>query len=149
MYSYASTLQPGEYTYVQLSAQIQDSTKIAEDYSLTLTGKSDNLSKIRRIPCTTELKLNYKSGWWTYNYMYAYVTNNTNEPLFGIKIVFALLDAEGNILFVASDDLYSNRALTPGSTMIFREDISSAFMDYFKAKGFEPLRVDAIAYVEE
>lgn len=149
MYSYASTLQAGEYTYVQLSAKIEDTTIIASDYSLTLTGKSNNSSTIKRLPCTTELKLNVTSGWWTYNYMYAYVTNNTSEPVFGIKIVFAHLDAEGNILYVDSDDLYSDRALTPGSTMIFRQDISSSFMEYFKTNGFEPFRVDAIAYVEE
>ena len=149
MYSYASILQPGEYTYVQLSSQIEDKTKTASDYSLTITGKSDNSSKIKRLPCTTELELKVTTGWWTYNYMYAYVTNDTSEPLFGIEIVFALLDAEGNILYVTSDDLYSNRALAPGSTMIFRADISSAFMEYFKTKGFEPLRVDAIAYAQE
>lgn len=144
MYSFASNLRPGEYTYVRLAAQIKDETETVGDYSLTVTGKSDN-TIMQRFPCTTDLALNFISGYWTHNYMYASVTNNTTETIFGIRVVFALLDADGNILDIDSDG--SDIGLAPGSTMVFRKEISSPAMDYFTANGFQPTKVDAVAYL--
>jgi hypothetical protein len=88
-----------------------------------------------RLPVETDLQLNIKSGWWTYNYMYVTITNNTSEPVFDIRVVMALLDKEGNILYIDDDSLYSSRALMPGSSILIREDISSSYMDYFKTEG--------------
>lgn len=149
MNAYASYLNPGEYTYVRLASELEDSKKTVGDYSLTLTGKSVSSSSCTRLPCETELKLNVDDGWWTYNYMYALVTNNTDGPLYGIEIVFALLDGEDNIIYITSDELYSNIALTPGSSIIFRTEISSSFIDYFKTNNLTAAKVDAIAYVLE
>ena len=64
-------------------------------------------------------------------------------------MVLALLDAEGNILDIEDENMYDDKALTPGSSMIVRKDISSTFMDYYKANGIVPASVDAIAYVIE
>ena len=145
---YACVLQPGEYTYASLRAEIEEGSAAPADYSITITGKTDNSVSTLRLPCTTSLELGVESGWWTYNYMYAEVTNNTVAPLYDIAVVFALLDAEGNILYMADDALYSERALGPGSTMIFRKDIESGFMEYFAENNLVPTTVDAIAYVE-
>jgi hypothetical protein len=143
--AYAEYLEPGQYTYVKMYSEIKSGT--ASDYNFTLTNKTDNSKRTLRLPVETDLQLDVKSGWWTYNYMYATVTNDTEEALYGIKVVLALLDAEGNILNIEDDSLYTDRALTPGSSLIIRKDISSAFMDYYKAKGIVPVAVDAIAYV--
>lgn len=143
--AYAEYLEPGEYTYVKMYSEIKSGT--ASDYSLTLTSKSDNSKHTLRLPVETDLQLGVQSGWWTYNYMYATVTNNTDEPIYGIKVVLALLDAEGNILDIEDEYMYDNKALTPGSSMIIRKDISSSYMEYYAAKGIVPVSVDAIAYV--
>ena len=127
--AYAEYLEPGEYTYVKMYSEITSGK--AADYNLT------------------DLQMDVKSGWWTYNYMYATVTNNTDKPIYGIQVVLVLLDAEGNILDIEDESMYDNKALTPGSSMIVRKDIPSAHMDYFKANGIVPASVDAIAYVTE
>lgn len=146
--AYACYLNPGEYTYVEMYAENQDAGVKPCDYMLTVTGKSNNSKTCLRLPCETALELNVSSGWWTYNYMYATVTNNTDQTLYNISVVMALMDADGHILYIDDDCLYDERALTPGSSMVFRKDISSAFMDYFAANGLTPVQVDAIAYVE-
>lgn len=146
MSAHAEYLQPGEYTYVKLYSEIEDG-RTADDYSLTLTGKSDNENACLRLPCTMDMKLNEEDGWWVHNYIYATVTNNTDQPLYEIEVVLALLDAEGNILHIESDNLYNERALTPGSSMIIRKDIYSDTMEYFAANGLVPASVDAIAFV--
>lgn len=147
LYAYAETLQPGEYTYIEMYSEVEDETAVAEDYLLTLTGKSDNDCTTLRLPVETKLEMNVEQGYWTYNYMYAAVTNNTEEPIYNLEVVLALLDADGNILYIDSDALYSERALAPGSSMIFRMDIESAFIEYFAANNITPASVDAIAYV--
>ena len=145
--SYATYLQPGEYTYVSMYEDLEEGAAVPEDYMMTLTGKSDTPSTALRLPVETKLELGVADGWWEYDYMFATVTNNTDEPLYSIEVVFALLDAEGNILNIESKQLYNELALMPGSSMIVRKEISSSFMDYFEAKGIVPASVDALAYV--
>ena len=150
MSSYAEYLQPGEYTYIKISDEIKDADKgiVAADYMLTITGKSSTSKISKRLPVKTDLELNVQSGWWTYNYMYVTITNNTEAPIYGIDVVIALLDADGNILYIDDDSLTSSRALTPGSSIIIREDISSSFIDYFADNNLIPVTVDAIAYID-
>ena len=145
--AYACYLEPGEYTYVRVYESIDDD-QVPDDYSLTLTGKADKDYANRRFAAETKLELDVDEGWLTRNYMYATVTNTTDDVLYGLSVVMALLDAEGNILYVESDDLYNDRGLMPGSTMVFRKDISSSFMEYFGLNNLTPVSVDAIAYVE-
>ena len=145
LYAYAEYLEPGEYTYVMMRSEIETGT--ATDYALTLTGKTDNTKRTYRLPVETDLQLNVADGWWTRNYMYATVTNDTDKPIYDITVVLALLDADGNILDIEDDSLYRDRALAPGSSIIIRKDISSSFLDYYTEKGIVPASVDAIAYV--
>lgn len=145
--SYATYLQPGEYTYVSMYEDLEEGAAVPADYMMTLTGKSDTSVTALRLPVEAKLELDVVDGWWEYDYMYATVTNNTDNPLYEIEVVLALLDAEGNILNVESKELYSELALMPGSSMIVRKEISSSFMEYFEANGIVPASVDAIAYV--
>lgn len=148
--AHCANLQPGEYTYVKMYSEIKgaDNGVVADDYMLTVTGKSDSSYVFDRLPCTANLELNVEDGWWTYNYMYATVTNDTTEPIYDINVVFALLDDAGNILYIANNQVY-NIALAPGSSMIFREDISSSFIEYYNTYGITPTKIDAIAYTQE
>lgn len=144
--AYAAYLQPGEYTYVKLSVEIEEG-QTPDDQMLTLTGKSDSSTSALHLPVETKLELGVQSGWWTYNYMYATVTNNTDDIVYNVAVVLALLDAEGNILYIDNHSLYTTLGINPGSTVTIREDISSAFMDYFEANDYAPAKVDALAYV--
>lgn len=145
--SHARYLEPGEYTYVSVYESIEEG-QTPDDYSLTITGKADKSYANQRFATVTDLKLNVDAGWITRNYMYATVTNTTEEVLYDLNVVLALLDAEGNILYIDSDSLYSDRGLTPGSSIVFRKDIPSNFLDYFKTNNLVPASVDAIAYIE-
>ena len=90
--AYVKCLKPGEYTYVRMYGEIEDETKTAADHMLTLAGKSDSSVDTLRLPCVTELRLNESMGWYTEDYMYVTVTNNTEQTLFDISVVAALLD---------------------------------------------------------
>ena len=148
-YGYAEYLQPDEYTYVYLYDQVEDvEASMVDDYMVTLTGKANTDYVSHRFPCTTEYVPNVREGYWTYNYMYTTVTNDTEEPVYGIEVVLALLDAEGNILFMDSENLYNDVALMPGSSITIRKDVSSSFIEYFEKNGLVPTTVEAIAFVD-
>lgn len=146
--SHAEYLQPGEYTYLQIYDEVEDvEASEVDDYMLTVTGKADTDYVTKRFACTTSYEPNVKSGYWNYNYMYATFTNDTDQPVYDITVVLALLDAEGNILYMDDSTMYSDKAVMPGSSITIRKDVSSSFIEYFEKNGLTPVSVDAIAYV--
>ena len=147
MNAYAKYLQPGEYTYVRLYEKIEDVEESdVDDYLLTVTGKSSNDYVSVRLPVVTEWAPNTKSGYSTYDYMYATVTNDTDSTIYDVNVVFALLDEEGNILYIDSGSVY-NVGLEPGSTITFREYVDSSFKEVYEKNEVVPATVDAIAFV--
>ena len=147
--AYAEYLQPGEYTYCYLYSRLEDDqVEHVDDYQLTLTGKSDSDQISLRLPVSdVRFEANVQEGWSTYDYMYMTVTNNTNEPIFDIELVYALLDDEGNILFMDGDSLGYSKALMPGSSIMVRRYLDTATKDYFESKGYVPTTLDVIAFV--
>ena len=80
--------------------------------------------------------------------MYATITNNTEDVVYNISTVFALMDNEDNILYIGNDSLYGTHGLTPGSSIVVKIEIPSSSMDYFAAKNIKATKVDVIAYVD-
>ena len=149
--AHAKYLQPNEYTYVTIysSVELAENVGKPDDYMLTVTGKTDDSGTTMRLPVEGRLSLGEGSGWSKGDYVYATVTNNTEEIAYGISVVYALLDADGNILCVGDDDIYSSRGLTPGSSLVFKMSLSSSHMDYFESKEIKPTSVDVIAYINK
>lgn len=149
MSAYAEYLQPGEYTYISMYEQVEgiNSADEVADYMLTVTAKGDTDKYSLRLPVECEYQPNVTEGYWTEDYMVATVTNDTDSTIFDLRVVLALLDDEGNILYMDYDSMYSSKGLTPGSSIVVRTPVSSSFKDYIKAKGLNPTTVDAIAYV--
>lgn len=145
---FAEYLQPDEYTYVRIYDEVEDvELSDVDDYMLTVTGKADTDYISKRFPCETSYEPNVQEGYWTYNYMYATFTNDTEEPVYNISVVLVLLDEEGNILYMDNADMYSDKAVMPGSSITIRKDVSSNFVEYFEKNALIPVSVDAIAYV--
>jgi hypothetical protein len=124
-----------------------DDGQVPDDYMMTLTGKSDKSKVAFRIPVEAKFEMGVQDGWWEHNYLYATVSNLTQEILYKVEVVFALMEAEGNIIYIESKSLYDEVGVMPGQSVMIRLDISSTFMDYFKAQGIVPTSVDALAYV--
>jgi len=146
---YAEYLQPGEYTYCSAYERLDEGKGAADadDFIFDISGKAENDKISLRLPVDTAWAPDVKNGYWTYNYMIATVTNNTDQPLYDVEVVLALLDADGNILYMDSEDMYSSKAIMPGSSIMVRKSVSDSFMEYFNANGITPASVDAIAFV--
>lgn len=144
--TYARYLKPGEYTYLRVWVYDELKEQPA-DYSLNVIEKPNNYYYNERFPVTAELELDVDEGWQTTDYMVAAFTNEGNELIYGINVVMALLDTEGNLLYVTEKTLY-DYAVAPGSTVYVREEIPSGFQKYFQENNMTPSSVDAFAYVE-
>lgn len=145
---YAEYLAPGEYTYVEIYEDVDEfGADAVADYMLTLTGVNDDYYTAHRFPCTATFAEDVEDGYWTYDYMYATFTNDLDVPVYDISIVLALLDAEGNILYIDDAYMYTDKAVMPGSSIEVRKGIDSSFEEYFAANGIVPASADAIAYV--
>ncbi|NLX83639.1 MAG: hypothetical protein GXZ04_07490 [Clostridiales bacterium] len=146
---HARYLEPGEYTYLRLNEAIEDRPAADVDgCTLTVTGISDGDYKNLRLPVVCEYKENVQVDWNTRNIMYATVTNNTEDIIYDLGVVLALLDAQGNILYMDSSYMGSDKGLLPGSSIIVREYVDNLFITVFESKGLVPASVDAIAYAE-
>ena len=145
--AYVTYLQPGAYTYVRAYDEVEQGLDAVDDYMFTVSGKSDKDTEVIVFPCEAYYEVDTSNPYWTKNNMYATFTNTSDKPLYNIEVVAALLDAEGNILYVESDTMYNN-ALHAGSTVTVRFDVSSSFIEYYEANGFVPVSVDALAYAK-
>lgn len=145
--AHVTYLEPGTYTYVSAQEDVEAGLDMVDDYMFTVSGKSDNETQILTVPCEAKYGVDDTNPYWSEYYMYATFTNPTDNPIYNFKVVAALLDAEGNILYVDGDSLY-NQALHGGSSITVRMDVSSSFIEYYEANGFAPATVDAIAYAE-
>lgn len=148
--NYAEYLEPDQYTYVYLYAKLEEGQlEKVDDYLLTITGKSDANATTRRLTVKdVDFVRNYQTSRYSTNDCgFFTIVNDTDEIIWNIKIVYALLDDDDNILYVDSDYIDSNKALAPGSSIIVRETINSNFVTYYDAHDIVPSKIDVIAYV--
>ena len=150
LYKYAENLEPDEYTYVYMSAKLEDGQlEQVDDYLLTITGKSETNTITKRLPVMNlDFQRNVQvNRYSTYDYAYFTVVNDTDETIWDINFVYALLDDNDNILYVNNDSIGSSKGLAPGSSIEIRESINSRFMTYYDEHDLVPSKVDAIAYI--
>lgn len=64
------------------------------------------------------------------DYLYAELTNTTDEPLYDVAVTAVALDPQGRILDMLREETYSNIGIAPGSTAIFRKYLEQHAADY-------------------
>ena len=151
----ARYLQPGEYTYYSIEDTLWD-VEHAEDiieYEFVLETSEDVDREDLRLPCETKLEKDVPGIYWYQDledHLYAIVTNDTDEPLYDISFVLALLDEDGHILTVSTAALTYGLALMPGSSLMDREIVeqTTSLGRHLQEEGITSASVDTIAYVE-
>ena len=148
LWRFAEYLQPGETTYAYMNPSIKDieSADVVADYALEITGRELTNRVTFRLPVETVYEPDVEEGSWTNDYITTTLTNDADQTVFDIVVVRVLLDGAGNILYLDSDNMYSTKGLTPGSSIVVRRAVSNNFRDYFAEKGYKPVAVDSIGY---
>lgn len=150
MSCYPDTLEPGEtgYVFAYDGIDTADSINQVDDYMLTVTGKSDD-TEVVRFPAVGDFQEEVKvSKYSNENLVIAEITNDTDETVYNMEVVIALLDDQDNILYVAHNDFYRSTGINAGSTITYRDSIPSSFYEAWDREGVTPSHVDVIAYSE-
>lgn len=149
MWRYAEYLQPGEHTFVYFNPRVEgvETPDQVVKYDLEITSREDARKATFRLPQQTTFESGVTEGSWTNDYITTTVTNDADQNVFDLTIVRVLLDAKGNILYMDSDNMYTYKAITPGSSIVVRRPVNTGFKDYLYEKGYKPSAVECIAYV--
>ena len=149
MWRYAEYLQPGEHTYVYFNPRIEgvETPDQVVKYDLEINSREDSRKTTFCLAQETVFEDDVAEGSWSNDYITTTVTNDADQNVFDLTIVRALLDDKGNIMYIDSDNMYSYKALTPGSSIIVRRPMNTSFRDYLDEKGYKAASVDCIAYV--
>lgn len=142
IYCYPSCIAPGETGYVYCSDDIDDSYSSQADTidgMVTIIGKTTSNDAPIRYSATGEYTQNSGDDEISISF-----TNTTENILWGVKFVVALLDEADNILYV--NDFSTSVGLHPGSSFTFNMSIDKAFKTTWAREGLIPSVVDVIAY---
>jgi hypothetical protein len=143
--TYARYLKPGEYTYVNVKVDVGEA--IPASHTLELEERHEMYTENVRYPVTADMALNVENGWSVNNYMVALLNNNTGNVLYDTELVMALMDDEGNIVFIDDKTCY-DVGILPDSAVNVRLEIPDEFIEYFNTNNVKLQAVDAIAYEE-
>ena len=136
-------LEPGEATFIQMNADLEADGEYT--YTREIEVKAEGYRTDRAVTVTETSYVPAQD--YDNAYLRATVVNDTDAPLAGLEVVFALLDAEGNLLDVREEQLYRHE-LGAGSTITMVTSVDGKITEYLAAKGIEPASVEAFAWVE-
>lgn len=150
MNCYPDVLKPGETGYVSAYISLDDVTSVedAADYLLTVSGKSAKENPIVRLPA--EVKYVYTKGdWRDYHTLYATVTNDTEATVYNYRVVVAVKNAEGKLVY-AEDVMPSYVGILPGTSVEIKLDLSydSVVEKLLEAGTLTFEQLEVIAYVD-
>ncbi len=136
-------VEPGEITVVTFSVDIDDPSVVA-GYEYALETKTESWRSTDTIIPVDSTE--FVDGGEYDSKMRATITNNSDQPLANIQIIFVLEDAEGSMLYTRSDAMYAME-IGPGSTITFVPGIDSDVLKFCAENGITPAQVEAFAYV--
>ena len=141
-----AVLAPGEKGNIVVSIYPESVTVPTDvvDFTLVVTGKSTT-SETKLLKATGTYEPGVVDGYWTYNYLTAEITNETADTLYDPYCVYALKDADGNLLYVYYTAAYSI-GVPAGGTVFMRASLPDMILEYLNANGITPATVDTIAY---
>ena len=147
---YPDVLEPGETGYVSAYMSLDDveSAEDAADYLLTVSGKSAKENNIVRLPATVAYTYT-KGDYRDTHELVATVTNDTDKTVYDYRVVYAVKDAAGNLLYTENVQP-SYVGILPGTSVEVTRDLSyDSVVETLLEQGVLNFdQVEVIAYVE-
>ena len=145
-YCYPMVLEPGGHAFVYSNEYPDLGDKTIEDHMLSVMGQGKVTQQIVLLDTTAKFETR-SDGYYSNDYLTAVITNNTGDILYGFEAVFALKDAEGNLLYVTSSSWYGyNVGILPGSSVQMEMTVDSTISGYLSANNLVPATAECIAY---
>ncbi len=124
LYCYPDVLEPGQVGYLATYTSLDEvaSVEDAADYMLTVNGKAAKENPNVALPATVEYVFTEGSYRNTHE-LIATVTNDTDAPVYNFRVLFAVKNAEGKIVYV-DDVMPSYVGIMPGTSVQVKCDLS-------------------------
>lgn len=136
-------LEPGETTFVSMEADIPENIEVTCERALEVS--PDPYRKDFALTAA-DSGFTFGEGDYATSWMQTTVTNQTENPATP-QVIFCLEDAEGTPWLVEETSLYRHE-LTPGSSMIMKQNLDDNFVKLIKEKGIEITAIEAYAWCE-
>lgn len=144
-YRYGRPLQPGEYEYVSAWCLMDGKEDQVAECKFTPGVLSSGSGATRMVESSAELSISESTSSQAHSYLFVTITNTGDEPLDVFAIQCAVLDQNGNLLYVTYDYV-SEIAVHPGSTITVRFGIDDDLIKYCRENQLVPTTADSIVY---
>lgn len=138
-------LEPGETSFVSMYADLESDGEYT--YQANIETKTESYRSTDVALKTSDPVYVKVEGEYNSDLIKATVINETDAPLAGIQMVMVLVDADGNLLDLETQDLYRNE-LGAGSSITLVSSVDDRIRAFYQTNGLEPVAVEAYAWVE-
>lgn len=138
-------LEPGEVSFVSMYADLDSDGEYT--YEANIETKTESYRSTDYAVKAADSVYVKVEGEYNSDLMKVTVTNETDASLAGIQAVLVLMDADGNLLDIDTQDLYRNE-LGAGSSITLVSSVDDRVRTWYNANGFEPAAVEAYAWAE-
>lgn len=138
-------LEPGETSFVSMYVDLENDGDYS--YQANIETKTESYRSTDYAVKVTDPAFVKVEGDYNSDLMKATVTNEAEAPVAGIQMVLVLVDADGNLLDIDTQDLYRNE-LGAGSSITMVSSVEDRTKKFYEAQGLTPTAVEAYAWVE-
>ena len=138
-------LEPGETSFVSMYVDLESDGEYT--YQANIETKTESYRSTDHAVKVTDPVFVKVEGEYNSDLMKATVTNETEAPVAGIQAVLVLVDADGNLLDIETQDLYRNE-LGANSSITLVSSVEDRTKKFYEAQGLTPTTVEAYAWVE-
>ena len=138
-------LEPGETSYVYMYVDLESDGEYS--YQANIETKTESYRSTDYAVKVTDTAFVKVEGEYNSDLMRATVINESENPVAGIQTVLVLVDADGNLLDIDTQDLYRNE-LGANSSITLVSTVDDRTKKFYEAQGFTPATVEAYAWVE-
>ena len=142
----SSYLEPGETTFVSLTADFPEGAEVA-GYTAELQPSAISYQKPDTAVEVSSAELRMEEGYFTNYLAAATVTNTTDSPMSRLIVIMALRASDGKLVGLTTSGLYYNE-LAAGSTITLIDSLDSRVVDYCDANGLTLGQVEAYAWID-
>ena len=138
-------LEPGETSFVSMYVDLENDGEYT--FEANIETKTESYRSTDFAVTVTDPVFVKVEGEYNSDLMKVTVTNEADTPMGGIQAILVLVDADGNLLDVDTEDLYRNE-LGAHSSITLVSSVDDRGKKYYEANGLEPVAVEAYAWVE-
>jgi hypothetical protein len=145
---YPNIIEPGQKAYYHIRSDVEGTTSSADidDYMTNVVGKTAK-DVYLHLPVEARFEETMRSDNRVYRH-YAVIENNSDKTLYGVEVVLAFYNVNGELLYIDYQKVYSV-GITPGSRVEITGTVDSSVQNQWNSTNTEISSIVAISWFED